>query len=96
MPQTAELAETLIDYDERLAREILELVVKNLGGPSNGTADLDRLRTFLNQVELSHSSHLTRLGDVASSPATTEEWKTEFHHFERMKRLGLALAERLS
>ena len=96
MPHTADLAERLIDYDERLAREILELVVRNLGGPSDGQADLERARAFLNQVELSHSRHLTRLGDVASSPATTEEWKTEFHHFERMKRLGLALAERLS
>ena len=97
MPLTAELAERLVDYDERLAYEILELVVSSLGGPApDGRHDVERLRGYLSQLDVGHSRPLTRLGDVTDSPATTEEWKTEFHHFERMKALGLALADRLA
>ena len=97
MAQANELARKLVEYDERLALELLERICGELGGPpSDGDRDVGEMRDFLSDPEAAQSRPLTRLGDVADSPATTSEWKSEFSRSERMRALGLALADRLA
>ncbi len=96
MPDSLELAQRLVEYDDELAADVLALVCEQLGGPAaDGEPDVEKMRTFLAQADAATSSRLSRLSDVADAPSTTDEWKSEFHHFERMRRLGLALAEAL-
>lgn len=96
MPHTADLARRLVDYDERLARDVLELVCARLGGPAEeGGADVETMRSFLANADVARSQPLSRLGDVGDAPSTTSEWKTEFSHVERMRTLGLALSDLL-
>ena len=97
MPQTAEIAQRLVDYDERFAREVLELICTQLGGPAQDDEDpsVDEMRTFLAKTDVAHTRPLSRLGDVSDAPSTTSEWKTEFSYYERLRTLGLALSERL-
>lgn len=96
MPRTAELAQRLVEFDERLAGEILELICEQLGGPAErGRADVRGMRNFLASADVAHSRPLSRLSDVGDAPSTTSEWKTEFSHFERLRTLGLALSELL-
>ena len=96
MPDTLELAQRLVEYDDELAADVLALVCEQLGGPAaDGVTDLDKMRTFLAQADVARSSRLSRLSDVAEAPSTTDEWKSEFHHSERMRRFRLAPAEAL-
>lgn len=97
MPGTADLAEQLTEFDERLAGDLLELICAKLGGPAaEGDRDMAKIRAFLADSEAARSKPLERMSDVADSPATTSEWKSEFGHSERLRALGLALAKRLT
>ncbi|MBW3593613.1 MAG: hypothetical protein KY396_07950 [Actinobacteria bacterium] len=96
-PAAAEIAERLVAFDERLARDLLGRICADLGGPAAEEAepDVEEMRSFLASAEVGHRGPLSRLGDVDDSPASTAEWKTEFAHFERMRALGLELSQRL-
>jgi hypothetical protein len=97
MADTRDLANRLVDYDERLATAILELVWSELGGPAaKGAPDVAEIRSFLTDPGAARSGALKRVGDVGESPASTSEWKSEFAHSERLRSFGAALAERLT
>ena len=97
MPEAQELARRLVEYDQRLAEDLLEMICSQLGGPAaDGSAAVHEMQSFLSDPEVARSRSLSRLeGDVAESPSTTSEWKAEFSHSERLRGLGLAIAERL-
>lgn len=97
MADTRDLADRLAGFDERLAAAVVELVCSELGGPAaKGDPDVDGMRAFLSDPEAARSGALKRVGDVGESPATTSEWKSEFAHSERLRSLGVALADRLA
>ncbi len=96
MPPADDAARALVDYDERVARDVLDLILDRLGAPADGGhGNMETVRSFLAQVEVARAPHLARLGSVEDAPATTEEWKFEFHYHERLRALGVTLAELL-
>jgi hypothetical protein len=82
MAQAGDVARELVAFDERLARHVLGMVCGELGGP--GTAEPDDAQAFLSRLDVE--------GDDSK---TTREWKAGFAHVERLRALGLALAELL-
>ena len=97
MAAAAEIADQLVAFDERLARDLLERICEDLGGPAaqEEDPDVDEMRAFLASAESARRGRLSRLGDVDDTPASTGEWKSEFSHVERLRALGLALSKRL-
>ncbi len=76
-----ELAQEILDYDRGVAEQLLTLIVRELGG-STGEAP---------------AAFLSRISPPATRTATsTAEWKLDFAQYERLRELGLALANRLS
>ena len=97
MAETRDVADRLAEFDERLARSVLALICSELGGPAaDGDSGIGEIRAFLSDPEAARSNPLKRMADVSESPATTSEWKTEFAHSERLRALGVALADRLA
>jgi len=84
-----DLADRLVEYDPRLARRIVMLIVERLGGgPADEGDDLARLHAFLSRTDAAA---------VRDAPSkTTSEWKIDFAHYERLRLLGLLVAELLS
>jgi hypothetical protein len=77
-----DVAATIVAYDRGIAFDLLRQIARDLGGPAD--ADAPRLHAYL-------SRH-----DAVDDPAkTTSEWKVGFAHQERLRALGLALAELL-
>jgi DNA-binding transcriptional ArsR family regulator len=96
MAPSHELARDLVDYDERLAVDVLMGVAQRLGGASgDDEPDLTQIAKFLGDPEQARLRSLRRLGDVEDAPATTGEWKSQFAHSERLRTFGLALVEAL-
>ena len=88
MRPVEELADRLVEYDPRLARRVVALIVERLGGPADAGDDLARLHAFLSRNDAA---------TVRDEPAkTTSEWKIDFAHYERLRLLGLLVAEVLS
>jgi hypothetical protein len=86
-----DLARNLLGYDRRLAEGVLELIVAELGGPlDDAETDVAGARAFLANVPA--GPRLARVSDVSEAPSTTEEWKSEFRHENRLRELGLELA----
>ena len=87
MRHLEELAERLVRYDRDLAADVVQLIVEQLDGPrADGRRDMAKAHAFLVR------------SDVASGgaePKTTAEWKVEFARRERLRALGLLLAEML-
>ena len=84
-----ELAQALVDYDRQLAKDLLERICEELGGPaSQGHATVEEMRSFLT------SPRATGEGDDMAK--TTDEWKRSFGHRDRARSLGVALAELLT
>ncbi len=94
MAASQELASGLVEFDERLAVDVLAGVVQRLGG-GDGEPDLAAWSKFLGDPEQARLRSLRRLGDLDDSPATTSEWKSQFAHSERLRTFGLALVEAL-
>jgi len=91
-----DLARDLVDFDERLALDVLAGVVSRLcGGDGDGEPDLAQIAKFLGDPERARLRSLHRLGDVDDSPASTSEWKSQFAHSERLRTFGLALVQAL-
>lgn len=88
-----ELAHQLVEYDDRLALEVLTLLEGRLGGKRSGS--ISEKVEFLADPEQARLRTLIRLEDVASAAGSTGEWKTEFGHSERLRRIALALAREL-
>jgi hypothetical protein len=83
VPPAGNLARRIVDYDADFALDVLALVVERLDGPSD-ERDPARLHGFLSR------------GDAGSEISkTTVEWKAGFAHRERLRALGLELAELL-
>jgi hypothetical protein len=82
-----DLADRLVEYDRRFALDIVGLVVARLGGPADGSADLPRLHSFLARTDAAATQ------DEPSK--TTAQWKLDFAHQERLRLLGLLVAELL-
>ena len=93
----AGVAARLVSFDERLARDVLERICEDLGGPASEVErpDVEEMRAFLASAEVGHRGRASDLGDVSDSPSSTAEWKTEFAHLERLRTLGLELSQRL-
>jgi hypothetical protein len=81
MAGSNDVARALVDYDARLAEQVLRLLAGELGVRSDG--DVPHLQAALQDV----------LED--GSTKTTAEWKAGFAHVERMRSLGLDLARLL-
>ena len=97
MPDPAEVAERLIAYDRRLAVDVLELIIHQLGGPAaDGSSDVWHARQYLAQLEVARTARLVRLSDPTKGDSSTAEWKAEFAHAEHLRALGVALADALS
>ena len=79
MANAADVADTLVAFDERLAVHVLQLVCRELG--AEGDLSPDRLHAFLNRLNVGEES-----------AKTTVEWKAGFAHVERLRALGIALA----
>ena len=93
MSPSRELAELLVDYDPQLAHRVLDAIIELLGGRPAGD-DVARGRAFLSEAD--RGGRLSRHGQVGEAAATTTaEWKAEFTRHERLRSLGLALADRL-
>jgi hypothetical protein len=93
----SEVADRLISYDRRLAADVLELVVQQLGGPvANGRHDIWHSRQYLAQLEVARTPRLVRLSDPTKGDSSNAEWKAEFAHAEHLRALGAALADALS
>ena len=76
-----------------LAHRVLDAIVESLGGRPVGD-DPALGRAFLSEAD--RGGRLSRHGDVGDAAATTTaEWKTEFARHERLRSLGLELADRL-
>jgi hypothetical protein len=90
-----DLAERLVEFDERLATDVLGAVATRLGGADTGDPDLRAAREFLSDPEKARLPALRRLGDVDDSPSTTSEWKSQFAHSERLRTFALALVDAL-
>ena len=96
MTPSDDLARELVEFDERLAADVLAGVVQRLGGgDGEGDPDLAVAAKFLGDPEQARLRSLRRLGDVDDSPASTGEWKSQFAHSERLRTFGLALVEAL-
>lgn len=96
MAPSDDLARDLVEFDERLAVDVLDSIVTRLGSPeSDGEPDLARAFKFLSDPEKARLRALRRLGDVDDSPSTTTEWKSQFAHSERLRTFGLALVDAL-
>ena len=95
MTASDELANRLVEFDERLAVDVLTAIQTRLGGGDSDEVDLPSARAFLDDPERAQLPALRRLDDVAESPATTSEWKSQFAHSERLRSFGLALVEAL-
>ena len=89
MRPVEELADRLVEYDPRLARRVVALIVERLGGGAASAGDdLARLHAFLSRNDAAA---------VRDEPAkTTSEWKIDFAHYERLRLLGLLVADLLS
>ena len=86
MRQVEELAARLVQYDRELAADVVHLVVDRLGGPqSAGDGGLARAHAFLARADAS----------TVDEPKTTSEWKLEWAQRERLRSLGLLLADML-
>lgn len=77
----ADLAEALADYDLQLAEQVLRSIVRELGGPED--ADARRLQAFLAVPQPTEDE----------PRRTTGIWKIEFARDERLRELGLSLAQ---
>ena len=97
MPHGQGLAKHLVEYDRRLAADVLEMICETLGGPvAHGDHNVEKIRAFLHQADVGRAPQLAPMSDVGDAPSTTEEWKLEFSHHERLRSLGVHLAELLS
>ena len=76
-----ELAEALVDYDLLLAEKVLRFVARELGGPED--ADVRRLQAFFAVPQPTE----------AEPRRATGIWKIEFARDERLRELGLSLAQ---
>ncbi len=84
-----ELAQALVDYDQQLAKDLLERICEELGAPaSEGHASVAEMRSFLTSPRAT--------GDGNDMSVTTKEWKRGFGHRDRARALGVALAELLT
>jgi hypothetical protein len=83
VPPAEDLAGQLVGYDEVLAREVLDAIVHELHGPED-EQDVERLQSWL--ARASADSEVAR---------STVEWKAGFARRERLRTLGLELAQRL-
>ena len=82
-----DLAEALVDYDRRLAVDLLDAIYDRLDGPpSNPRPSPQQIRVFLANPNPSPR-------DLNKS---TREWKIAFGEVERARAFGLALAELLA
>jgi hypothetical protein len=75
-------AERLVEYDRRTAERVLRLIAHDLGAPDR--AEIDQLE-----------AHLRHLFTGDDADKTTCEWKAGLGETERLRSLGLALAELL-
>ena len=94
MPGADELAGRLVEYDPSLAQSVLAAIVAELGGPAD-SASADDLPSFLAQLEVTRTPRLVRLSTLGAE-SSTEEWKMELGHCERIRALGVALATKLA
>ena len=86
MRQLEELAERLVQYDRAFAGDVMQLIVEQLDGPpADGEPDAARAHAFLARADASN----------VDEPKTTTEWKHEWARRERLRTLGLLLAELL-
>ena len=83
MPPAGNLARRIVDYDRDFAAAVLGLIGGELGAP-DGERDPERLHSYLARVSAD--------SEVARS---TVEWKAGFARRERLRALGLELAELL-
>ena len=81
MAPGAEIAEQLVAYDPEIARMALREIVRELGGDADDDPE-------------SYLSHAHVPPDRTST--TTQEWKVEFAHYERLRSLGIELARSLT
>jgi hypothetical protein len=83
MAGAADVADALVAFDEDLAVHVLQLVCRELGAPDG--LDAARMGAFLASLQVGEET-----------TKTTVEWKAGFAHVERLRTLGVALAERLA
>ena len=79
MAPADDAARALLEYDEAVARQVLDLIVRELGG-----GDEDP-RSFLARID----------PPEVRTATSTAEWKLGFAQYERLRELGLALAQRV-
>jgi hypothetical protein len=92
MPPSDEVARRLVQYDERLAEDVLALICAQLGGPvTEGKWDPGQMRDFMADPAAARLRSLSELSEVDET--TTAEWKSQFARSERLRTLGLALAD---
>lgn len=86
MTPARDLAQELVEYDRRLAADVLAHIVTALGGEIEGDErEPEVLAAALQRVSLS-----------TITGSTTNEWKQDLAHFERTKSLGGALVDALA
>ena len=88
------LADTLMRYDERFARRVLDTIADELGIDDPARYGVERLRALLAQTR--QTRRATELADASSSPLSTNEWKEEVFYSERLRALALELCKTLA
>ena len=83
MPASVDLARSLVEYDDALARDILVQIVRHFGGAVDGHEVPEAMRFLENLAPREWTS------------TTTTQWKADFAHHERVRAFGLELARLL-